>query len=143
MLICQGKAKTTRESHEVETTKNPPIYCPWQRAESFLYVSWSFQAQFHQERNPPEPYFYIYNWDVSCVLVTQSCPTLCDPMDCSPPGFSVHGILQARILEWIAIPFTRGTSQPRDRTLVSCIAGRLFTVWATGKSKLSNWDNWK
>ena len=49
------------------------------------------------------------------VLVTQSCPTLCDPMDCSLPGFSVHGILQARILEWIAIPSSRGSSQPRDR----------------------------
>ena len=48
------------------------------------------------------------------VLVTQSCPTLCDPMDCSLPGFSVHGILQARILEWIAIPSSRGSSQPRD-----------------------------
>ena len=44
------------------------------------------------------------------VLVTQSCPTLCDPTDCSPPGFSVHGILQVKILEWIAIPFSRGTS---------------------------------
>ena len=72
-----------------------------------------------------------------CVLVTQSCPTLCDPMDCSPPGFSVHGILQAWILEWIVIPFSRGTSQPRDQTLVSCVAGRFFTIWATEKSL--NW----
>ena len=63
--------------------------------------------------------------------VTQSCPTLCCPMDCSPPGSSIHGIFQARILEWIAISFSRGSSQPRDRTLVSCIAGRRFTVWAT------------
>ena len=54
--------------------------------------------------------------------VGQLCPTLCDPMGCSPPGPSVHGILQARILEWIAFPFSRGLSQPRDR--VSCIAGR-------------------
>ena len=53
---------------------------------------------------------------------------LCDPMDCSPPGSSVHGILQARILEWVAIPFSRGSSQPRDRTPVSYIAGRFFTV---------------
>ena len=68
------------------------------------------------------------------MLVTQSCPTLCDPMDCSPSGSSVHGILQARILEWIGIPFSRGSSQPRDRTQVSCIAGRFFTVWATGKT---------
>ena len=48
--------------------------------------------------------------------VTQSCPTLCDPVDCSPPGSSVHGILQARILEWVAISFSLGSSQPRDRT---------------------------
>ena len=51
-----------------------------------------------------------------CVLVAQSCPTLCDPMDCCLPGSSVHGILPARILEWVAIPFSRGSSQPRDRT---------------------------
>ena len=51
------------------------------------------------------------------------------PMDCSPTGYSVHEILQARILEWVAIPFSRGSSQLRDRTLVSCIAGRFFTVW--------------
>ena len=59
--------------------------------------------------------------------VTQSCPTLCDPMDCSPPGSSVHGIFQARVLEWVAISFSRGSSQPRDRTPVSRIAGRFFT----------------
>ena len=55
----------------------------------------------------------VFAMYVLCVLVAQSCPTLCDPMDCSPPGFSVHGILQARILEWISIPFSRGTSQSR------------------------------
>ena len=49
-------------------------------------------------------------WVTYCVLVAQSCPTLCDPMDCSPPGSSVHGILQARILEWVAISFSRGSS---------------------------------
>ena len=57
--------------------------------------------------------------------------TVCNPMDCSPPGSSVHGILQKRILEWVAIPFSRGSSQPRDRTWVSCIAGGFFTIWAT------------
>ena len=65
-----------------------------------------------------------------CVLVVQLCPTLWDPMDCSPPGSSVHRLLQARILEWVAIPFRRGSSPPRERTWVSCIAGRFFTVWA-------------
>ena len=62
------------------------------------------------------------------VLVAQSSPTLCNPMDYSPPGSSVHGILQTRILEWVAVPFSRGFSRPRDRTQVSCIAGRFFTV---------------
>ena len=57
----------------------------------------------------------------------QSCPTLCDPMDCSPPGSSIHGILQARILKWVAIPFSKGPSQPRDWTQVSRIAGGPFT----------------
>jgi len=60
--------------------------------------------------------------------VAQSCPTLFNPMDCSPPGSSVHGILQARILEWVAIPFSRGSSQPRDQTQVSLIAGRGFNL---------------
>ena len=57
----------------------------------------------------------------------QLCPTLCDPMDCSLPGSSVHGILQARVLEWVAMPFSRGSSQPKDRTQVSHIVGRFFT----------------
>ena len=56
---------------------------------------------------------------------------LCDPMDCSPPGSSLHGILQARVLERVAIAFFRGSSQPRDWTPVSCIADRHFTAWAT------------
>ena len=64
------------------------------------------------------------------VLVVQLFLALCDPRDYRPPGSSVHGILQARILEWVAIPFSRGSSQPRDQTWVSCIAGRFFTIWA-------------
>ena len=60
-------------------------------------------------------------------------------MDCSPAGFSVHGIFQARILEWIVIPISRGSSPPRDRTSVSCIAGRFFTVWATREAPLGTY----
>ena len=62
---------------------------------------------------------------------TQSCLTLCNPMDCSPPGSSILGILQARILEEVAISFSRGSSWPRDQTQVSHIAGRCFDLWAT------------
>ena len=69
-----------------------------------------------------------------CVLVTQSCLTLCNPVDCSPPGSSVHGILQARMLEWVAVPFSTGSSQLWDQTQVSCIAGIFFTDWVTRKA---------
>ena len=58
---------------------------------------------------------------LSCAVLTQLCPTLCDPMD-----YRVHGILQARILEWVAFPFSRGSSQLRDRILISCISGGFF-----------------
>ena len=72
--------------------------------------------------------------------VTQSCPTLCDPMDCSLPGSSLHEILQARVLEWVAISFFRGSSRPRDRTQVSRIPGRCFNLWATRTIKKSAWN---
>ena len=74
-----------------------------------------------------------------CVLATQSCQTLCDPMDCSPP---VHGILQARILEWIAISFSRGSSRPRDWTPGSYNAGSLFTDWAIREYKKGDIISW-
>ena len=62
------------------------------------------------------------------VLVAQSCPALCNPMACNPPGSSVHGILQTRILEWVTISSYRGFSQPRDRLQISFIAGGFFTI---------------
>ena len=66
------------------------------------------------------------------VLVAQSCPTLCDPVDCSLPGSSVRGIFQARILEWAAIYFSRGSSRPRDWTMSPALQGRLSTIWTPG-----------
>ena len=86
----------------------------------FLYI----QVRVHM-------YIYTLNMKESESEVAQSCLTLCDPMDCSLPGSSVHGIFQARVLEWVAISFSRGSSQPRDRTQVSLIAGRCFTFRAT------------
>ena len=73
------------------------------------------------------------------VLVTQLCLTLWDPMDYSLLHSSVHRIIQVRIWEWVAIPFSRGSSWPRDRTWVSCTEGRFCTIWAT-REALSN-DN--
>ena len=67
------------------------------------------------------------------VKVTQSCMILCDPADCSLPSFSIHGILQARILEWVAIPSFRGSSRPRNGTHISCLTGGFFTTEPPGK----------
>jgi len=81
-------------------------------------------------RNSLFPHLHL-KWLWCCSLVTKSCLTLCNSMDCRLPDSSLHGILQARVLEWVAIPFSRGYSQLRDWTQVSCIAGRIFTIRAT------------
>ena len=73
--------------------------------------------------------------------VIQSCLALCDPMDCSLPRSFVHGIIQARILEWVAFPFSRVSFQSRDQTQVSLFAGGLFTIWASYKEvKQAGWQ---
>ena len=104
------------------------IMFPRWRNQGFKRLS-SFQMLFGFKigRNPQ----LFLKFGLFLCVCAQSCPTLCDPMDCSPPGSSVQGILQVRILECIAISFSRGFSWPRDWAWVSCIAGRLFTVWAT------------
>ena len=92
------------------------------------------------KREGPYVYLWLIHVDVwqkptqyckAVVLSHFSCFRPCNPMDCRLPGSSVHGILQARILEWVAISFSRGPSWPRDRTQVFCIAGRFFTLWPT------------
>ena len=73
----------------------------------------------------------LINYVYMCAKSLQLCPTLCDPMDCSPPGSSVHGILQARLLQWVALPSSRGSSQPKDQTHV-------FYIFCIGKCVLSH-----
>ena len=73
---------------------------------------------------------------VLCAKLRQLCPSLCNPMCNSLPGSSVHWILQARILKWVAIPFSRGFSRPRDQIQVSWITGRFFTIWAPGGAQI-------
>ena len=81
------------------------------------------------------------HWKVK-LLVAQLCATLCDPMDCSPPGSPVHGILQARILDWVAISFSRGSCSPRDQTWVSRIAGRAAPTGPPGNSlERTSWSH--
>ena len=76
-------------------------------------------------------YIYTYIWDKFCCLLAKSCLTLCHPMACSLPGSSVHGFLQARILKWVAIPSSRGSSLPGDWTFISCIDRQIPYHWAT------------
>ena len=89
----------------------------------------------------------IFPWNIKLkkvkTEVTQSCPTLCNPMDCSLPGSSLHGILQARVLEWVDISFSRGSSRSKDQTQVSHIPGRHFNLWATRDSILLPWATQK
>ena len=100
-------------SDTLDCTLLEPLFPPGFQATSFspFFLLWLF----------------FLNLPFTCeVKVAQSCPTLCDPMD-----YTVRGILQTRILEWVAFPFSRGSSQPGDQTQVSCIAGGFFTSWAT------------
>ena len=89
-----------------------------------------------------QPHTNLTALTVLACSVTQSCLTLCDPVDCSPSGSSVRGVFPARILGWIAIPFSRGSSWPRDRSRVSCIAGGFFPIWATRFSLIYELKTW-
>ena len=92
----------------------------------YLYMSIYLYKSINIDR-PIHIYVYIY----VKLKVSQLCLTLCDPMD-----YTVHGILQARILEWVAFPFSRWSFQPRDQTQVSHIEGRFFTIWATREAHI-------
>ena len=70
------------------------------------------------------------------MLVAQLCSTLCSPMDCKQPASSVHGFLQSRRLEWVSIPFSRGSFWSRDQTQISCLAGTFFTIWTTWEANI-------
>ena len=98
------------------------------------------QRRWRQEERSLE-WRQISCWSISLeicccyCLVAQSCPTYCDPMDCSPPSSSVHGLSQARLLEWVAISFSRGSFQPRAGTRVSCIDRQILYPLATWEAQ--------
>ena len=102
-------------------------------------VYFSFNLKFSFMSNKKKLSFHWCPLVFVCVLVTQSCPTICDPIDCSPPGFSVHGILQARILVWVAIP-SSGISWERARTKVERInSGHYLCLWGSLSSRNVYW----
>ena len=126
-LICQSLPSWSRTWTHLESgptitspsyTRTLPSLKPWTfswKDECLPCPWWTSQVCV--------PSHTCYLLRVECVLAAQLCLTLCDPMDCSPPGPSIHEVLQARILEWVAIPCSRGSSWPTYRTWVSCIAG--------------------
>ena len=138
MLQSMG---SPRVGHDLATEQQHAYYPYW--AVRILLLVY---RQLSMEDSPWAESVYttcFHNWELFWyesvkVLVAQLCSTLCDPMDCSPPGSSVHGISQARILEWVAISFSRGSSKPRDWTQVFHIVGRRFTVWAIPFSRGSS-----
>ena len=134
--ILTGRVRRKEKCSHLETCYLPTISeanIPWQ----LIWFN-KLQQLIRRSNKLPSPMKW-FDWND---VFSQLCPfkrsesrsvvsDFCDPMDCSPPGSSVHGILLARILEWVAITFFRGSSRPRDGTWVSCIlTGRFFTVWA-------------
>ena len=119
--IYQKKMKTLIQ----KDTRTPMFMAPW------LTI-----ANIQKQRKCPSTEKWIDTYMKVSMLLAQSCPTLCNPMYYSRPGSSVHGILQARILKWVAIPFSRGSSQSRDWAWVSCPAGRFFTICATREAHI-------
>ena len=125
----QGNSKTSRPNQPVvrqaQFPPDPPTYpvfTLWER-QQYGVTCWDEMQAFPISW---PGWQMLKNLCYFCCLVAKSSLTLCHPMDCSPPGFSVHGNLQAKILEWVAISFSRGSSQPRNRTWVSCIADEFF-----------------
>ena len=112
MLVIQGKSVL-----KVFVKQQTPLRCHVQTLKYFTNLNvWTSCLHYVCESG-----LNLRRWRCRCMCAL-SCLTLCDLMDCSPPGSSVHGIFQARILEWVATSFSRGSSQPRDRTRISCIS---------------------
>ena len=103
-----------------------------QTTTTILLLQWYKRDSFLLDRNQ-----YVRNAIEGTCTPAKSCLSLCDPKDCSSPGSFVHGILQSRILEWVAMPFPMGFSWPRDQTWVSRIPGRFCNIWATKEPLLN------
>ena len=128
-----------RIAHACEATSSPPAKKKKKKSNThsdctgpFYRCSWVLIEVLFGRWAAREPvWFMLPLRAVLWNLIAQSCLALCNRKDCSSPASSVNGVLQARILEWVAMPCSRGSSQPRDGIQVSRIAGRFFTVWAT------------
>ena len=122
--LCRFWKRRVTDDHVLEKSLQP---------QDRLGLSSGSQPWFHVSLTCKDLKFQIPSWtpDQLNQLCVLSCSVICNPIDCSSPGSSVHGTFQARILEWVAMPSSRGSSQLRDPTQVSRIAGRPFTIWVT------------
>ena len=147
MLLCWLKIETGRMIPGNAKPSRVPGWGSWHRWVPRGYfecfrVHWFLQglltgAPLEKSTRSIYSNIFLTQYSITAVgvcvcLVTQSCPTPGDPMNCNSPGSSVHGIFLARILEWVAIPSSRGSFQPRDWTWLSCIEGRFFTTEPLG-----------
>ena len=128
--LMPGSGRSPGEGHgkplQYSCLENPMDRGAWRAIVHGVAKSQAWLTNIHNNH-----YLIVLHIQKNFFACSQPCLTLCSPVDCCPPDFSVHGILQARIPEWVVIPFSRGSSRPRDRTRVSHIAGRFFTIWAT------------
>ena len=129
----------TNDLHTVKSKEYFLLFIVFAISETF-FLNFIFISGTHSPGFLPSPLVYTY-WSslfvglLICPVLKHSVVPDCDAIECSPPGSSVHGILQARILEWVAMPSSRGSSQPKDQTQVSSIAGGFFTIWATREAQ--------
>ena len=127
-IIYQGRLGSFIRNTHTYTHTHTHIYIMYLCFTYFIqYREWWKTFQGFQGN---EWFMLFINVCCSC-LVAQSCPALCNPMDCSPPGSSVQGISQARIVEWVAISFSRGSSAPRHQTHISCFGRQVLCHWVT------------
>ena len=117
-LIFRRKKQVTTDGKDVPTQTQQEQNTSFQ----INVTASTYNARFHSFQQGTS----LLSFKHLCVLAAQLCQTLCDPMGCSPPGPSVRGILPARILEWVAIPFSRGSFLPRDRTQISFLCRQIL-----------------
>ena len=128
--------RATRETERQTEGTWVPRMTSWNKAACLPWTFHLHSIMWETDKCVLLSHCYIGSPMPCCAMSFQSCPTLCDPMDYSPPVSCVHGILQARILQWVALPSSRGSSWPRDQTRVSsssCIVGGFFTTEPPGK----------
>ena len=147
-LLSDGTQWSHRDSHSHSRQHGEPVggsllpaFKENEAHAVLLHMNFSMCCILQRETAGQDTQSILRNPTTAAAKSLQSCPTLCNPIDGSPPGSPVLGILQARTLEWVAISFSRGFSQPGDQTHVSCIGRWILYRWATRDAHLINFTS--